>query len=158
MDVLLTEFVYKNAKGETSTRSISNISESGKYIQGFCHTAVMVRTFRKDRIVQILNNPHQINLLATTTELDTPQSNQRSKNELDVCFTGFNAEDKRRLTELALSKDMVIRKSVTVNLAFLCCGINAGPSKCDKAREQGVLALNEYEFISLLETGEVPNS
>ncbi len=53
---------------------------------------------------------------------------------------------------------MVVRRSVTRSLNFLCCGYNAGPKKIEKARAKNVIALNEEQFTQLLDTGEVPES
>jgi BRCT domain type II-containing protein len=59
---------------------------------------------------------------------------------------------------MAESTGMVVRSSVTRSLNFLCCGYSGGPKKIEKARAQNVIALNEEQFIQLLETGEVPES
>lgn len=158
MSTLITKFIYKDSKGNITTRSISKISEQGIYLQGICYSKNKPRTFRKDRIIEMLDNPYEVRLTSISLGKSNPTIKQVSNDELDVCFTGFKSEDKNRLTKLAESKGMIIRKSVTVGLAFLCFGYNAGPSKCNKAREQGVIALNENEFVSLLETGEIPNS
>ena len=47
--------------------------------------------------------------------------------------------------------------SVTKNLAYLCCGQNAGPKKLEKARAQGVTLLTESDFYNLVGTGETPD-
>ena len=60
------------------------------------------------------------------------------------------------MIDLVDNADMVARKSVTVDLNFLCCGANAGPKKIEKAREQGVVVLSEEQFKTLLKTGEIP--
>ena len=75
----------------------------------------------------------------------------------EICFTGFKKEDKERLLKVAANAGLFIRSSVTSKLEYLCCGENAGPKKIDKARHQGIVALTELEFISLIETGEVPD-
>lgn len=51
---------------------------------------------------------------------------------------------------------MVVRGAVTINLEFLCCGYNAGPKKIEKARHHGVIILNESQFKTMLQTGEIP--
>ena len=79
----------------------------------------------------------------------------RKEKLTQVCFTGFSATEKRELTGLAESARIEVVGSVTKNLAFLCTGENAGPSKLEKAREQGVHVLNRKQFEHLLETGEV---
>ncbi|OWP85283.1 hypothetical protein BWK59_00660 [Flavobacterium davisii] len=77
--------------------------------------------------------------------------------KIEICFTGFNPNEKEILTELAKSKGFHIAKSITVNLNFLCCGSNAGESKMAKAIKQEVILLSENEFRTLIETGEIPN-
>jgi NAD-dependent DNA ligase len=160
MSSLQTIFIYQNAKGNVTGRVISDISETETYLQGFCHQAKGLRTFRKDRILEMLNSSEEIqSKLAHYISLN-PDSSMPEKAHylLDVCFTGFKSADKNRLIALAESKDLVIRGSVTRSLNFLCCGYNAGPKKIEKARSQGVIALYEQQFVQLLETGEVPDS
>ncbi|MCI5192690.1 MAG: hypothetical protein D3915_06125 [Candidatus Electrothrix sp. AU1_5] len=74
----------------------------------------------------------------------------------EICFTGFKKADKIKLVELAESEGMVVRGAVTINLEFLCCGYNAGPKKIEKARHHGVIILNESQFKTMLQTGEIP--
>ncbi|WP_373506494.1 hypothetical protein [Thiocapsa sp.] len=75
-----------------------------------------------------------------------------------MCFTGFKAQDKTELKRLAEDWGMVVRSVVASNLDFLCYGYNAGPMKMERARQQGVTILSEYQFRVMLETGEVPES
>lgn len=81
----------------------------------------------------------------------------RKEKLTQVCFTGFSAESKSKLTELAQAANLEVVGSVTKNLAFLCAGENAGPAKLGKAREQGNHILSKEQFIHLLETGEILN-
>jgi NAD-dependent DNA ligase len=75
---------------------------------------------------------------------------------LQVCFTGFSASKKQELIHLANLKNFKVVSSVTKKLVFLCGGENAGPMKIEKAEQQGVQYLNAYQFIQLVETGEIP--
>ena len=77
--------------------------------------------------------------------------------KVEICFTGFSVSEKKELTIFAEQNNFYIAKSITVNLNFLCCGKNAGPSKIKKADEQNVIILNKEEFYNLLETGEIPS-
>ena len=153
-------FIYQDARGNITARVISDISETKEYLQGFCQTANDLRTFRKDRILETLegneNTESKLNYHISVNP--PPKAPPKSHNLLDVCFTGFKSDDKKRIKEQAESKGLTIRSSVTRSLNFLCCGYNAGPKKIEKARSQGVIALNEEQFIQLLETGEVPDS
>ena len=60
MSSLQTIFIYQNAKGNVTGRVISDISETETYLQGFCHQANGLRTFRKDRILEMLNSSEEI--------------------------------------------------------------------------------------------------
>lgn len=155
-----TTFIYQDARGNITAREITDISETEDYLQGYCHLADDLRTFRKDRILEILgdNGDVELKLQHYISISPPPKAPPRSHHLLDVCFTGFKSEDKNRLQEMAESAGLIVRSSVTRNLNFLCCGYNAGPKKIEKARAQNVIALNEEQFIQLLETGEVPES
>ncbi|MEY4767957.1 MAG: hypothetical protein RL637_596 [Pseudomonadota bacterium] len=90
-----------------------------------------------------------------------PKSNKpilkRDANTIDeICFTGFKSADKQRLTKIAIAANMLVRKEVSTNLKYLCCGYNAGPKKLEIAREKNILTLSESQFINLIETGEIP--
>lgn len=79
----------------------------------------------------------------------------RKEKSTQVCFTGFSADEKSELVTLAEEARFEVVGSVTKNLAFLCAGDNAGPSKLEKAREQGVHVLSREQFEHLLETGDL---
>jgi NAD-dependent DNA ligase len=155
-----SQFIYQDSKGNITAREITNISETGTYLQGYCNLANNLRTFRKDRILELLGNGEDVasKVKYYISISPPPKEPLKSQHLLDVCFTGLKSENKQRLKEMAESKGMVVRSSVTNNLSFLCCGYNAGPKKIEKARAQNVIALNEEQFIQLLETGEVPES
>jgi len=155
-----TSFIYQDSRGNITAREITDISETEAYLQGYCHLANDLRTFRKDRILELLGNGDDVeskinHYIAISPP---PKAPPKSHHLLDVCFTGFKSEDKKRLKEMAESIGMIVRSSVTRSLNFLCCGYNAGPNKIEKARAQNVIALNEEQFTQLLETGEVPES
>ncbi len=158
MSINETTFIYQDARGNITARIISDISETNEYLQGFCHTANDLRTFRKDRILEIIKNNDNIDskLNHYISISPPPKAPPKSHHHLDVCFTGFKSDDKKRLIKIAEGKGLIIRSSVTRNLNFLCCGDNAGPKKIEKARAQNVIALNEEQFIHLTETGELP--
>lgn len=149
-------FIYQDAKGNISKREIFAVSSSDDYIQGICRKSNSIRTFRKDRVLEYISDisiiekrlNHFIKANPAPPTIDTKLS--------DICFTGFKKQDKDNLTKLAKQKDLNIRSSVTKNLAFLCCGYNAGPKKIEAARKQGVIVLNEHQFRTMLETGELP--
>ena len=162
----ILSFIYKDAEGNITFREVSDISESDRYLQGLCLKAHALRTFRKDRILEIIkDNSTVIDKLSfyksqfpvsekTLSQFKT-RSNRNHKTE--ICFTGFKKKEKQQLIDLAESSGFFIRTAVTSNLEYLCCGTTAGPKKIEKARIQGVIALNETQFKSLVETGEIPD-
>lgn len=156
------EFIYRNARNETKIQHIENVSISDDHYQGICLASGHLKTFRKDRILEMLSgkensderlNYHLVNA-PPTKESQSRISNKSGKAE--VCFTGFKKDEKARLISFAEDNGMFIRSSVTKKLDFLCCGYNAGPTKIESARHQGVVILTEYQFTHLLETGEIP--
>lgn len=59
------------------------------------------------------------------------------------------------LEVLAIEAGMCVRKTVTKDLVFLCCGPNAGPTKVEGAREKGAFIMFDESFLGMLETGEL---
>ena len=66
-----------------------------------------------------------------------------------ICFTGFTAPEKVLLESIATEKGLRTVHAVTLSLKFLCAGPNAGPSKMERANEQGCIILSEAEFYAL---------
>lgn len=157
------QFIYQDARGNVTARSVENTSESGEYIQGICLKAGGLRTFRLDRVLEYVTSSniderldfHIQNCPPPKTKGESNR-NTNSLGQPEICFTGFKSPDKVSLTKLAEDAGMFIRSSVTTQLNFLCCGYNAGPKKIEKARHQGVVALNENQFKEMLSTGEIP--
>ena len=161
----LKRFIYQDASGNITARIVRNTSESADYLQGICLDANTLRTFRIDRILEFVNSSNIEKRLVFYIKncpppepkpKSTSKRNINTKGQLEICFTGFKSLDKEALIELAQQSNMLIRSSVTTNLDFLCCGDNAGPKKIEKARNQGVIALNENQFEEMLKTGEIP--
>ena len=67
----------------------------------------------------------------------------------EICFTGFNYEERENLEVDAIKKGLKVTKSVTRLLAYLVIGNLPGEKKIEKANEQGVriLTLDEYEQL-----------
>jgi len=150
------EFVYCDAKGKITARRISSVTQNANYIQGFCYHSRAIRTFRRDRVLDL--SPANIdNSLAQFLKNAPPiKTTSPTHSGMEVCFTGYEKSERRELESSAKSKGFLVRKSVTVNLDFLCCGTNAGPKKMKSAREKGCSILNEAETKTFLETGEIP--
>lgn len=158
MDKIST-FIYQNARKNITIQSVSKISENEVYLQGFCTEANGFRTYRKDRILEIIEDGKISEERLEYYRLinPPPMPSAKSLHLLDICFTGFKSDDKKRLKELAENAGFIIRSTVSKNLNFLCCGYNAGPMKIEKAREQGAVAITEEQLIKLIETGEIPD-
>jgi len=71
----------------------------------------------------------------------------------EICFTGFNFEERENLETEAVIKGLKVTKSVTKLLAYLVIGDLPGESKIEKAQENGVriLTLDEYEKMETFE-------
>lgn len=156
-------FIYQDARGAITRRSIPKPSDNGSYITGYCEYSKGNRTFRKDRIIQFFRNQSD---LSDFEKAPLPDPFQRhrykpkpvtKKNYIFViCFTGFSSQHKAGLTNSALNHKFKVVKSVTKDLDFLCTGINAGPKKMEKAEEQGVTLITEDEFHDLAYDGLLP--
>ena len=80
-------------------------------------------------------------------------SESRRDDRPQICFTGFPPSKKEYLSGIAMENGLKVVKSVTVNLEYLCCGENAGPSKLEKAGAQGVAIISEHEFLDTFMDG-----
>jgi NAD-dependent DNA ligase len=154
-------FVYINAKGQVSAQSICNVSHSAEHVQGICNVIKQLRTFRKDRVIKLVETADAASTFLMTVKESDYSHIQLSKPKtqkvtFDVCFTGFKKADKDRLIECANANGMTVRSSVTQNLQLLCCGYNAGPTKVTAARMKGVVILDENQFADFVKTGEIP--
>lgn len=144
-------FIYRDAQGETSERAVHQWREVGRYIEGICLTRKVLRTFRKDRIIQYFDQADT--LLADPFPPPPPKPRQKTQ----ILFTGFKSDKRKTLEQLAKGRGMDVRSTVTQNLIYLCCGSNAGPTKVRKAQEQNVFIIDEKQFLILLDTGELPD-
>ncbi|MBU9849693.1 BRCT domain-containing protein [Rahnella aceris] len=176
-------FVYVTAKNKISAYSLVNACGNDEYLHGFCTTRGHYRTFKEERVIKYFSSYEKAEQFATEmAALPLPEFgfkesgvlHVRKKNykryespgmftpldftgPLEICFTGFKKEDKERLSALAKEAGMIIRKDITVNLHFLCGGYNAGPKKLEVAHKKGTMILHESEFVSLVQTGELPD-
>jgi NAD-dependent DNA ligase len=73
----------------------------------------------------------------------------------EVCFTGFDPDEKEELRGLAEENGFKVVTCVTKNLAILCTGEYPGPSKIKEAMEKGVYIIKRAEFERLVETVEI---
>lgn len=136
------------------------------HIQGWCEKVTAPKTLRVDHVIEFHDTLTEANIYyekaveffeAEGYEYEvTKPTRLSSPDTMDVCFTGFNKQDKANLSDLAAANGMEIRQSVTKHLDILCYGFNAGPKKLEKALAQGVLILNSEQLKTLIGTGELP--
>jgi hypothetical protein len=178
-------FIYQDAKGNLTARSVSVLSETEEHIQAICRSVNAIRTFLKDRIIEkidlnefddiksisirlnerlnyYLENPPPKPIIPQRKKVkyirkDINEIKHPKKKSLEVCFTGFAKVDKTELISLAKAKKLIVRDNVTEWLDILCCGYNAGKNKIVNARHQNVFIMNEKQFRQMLETGEIPS-
>ncbi|WP_421865183.1 BRCT domain-containing protein [Motiliproteus sp.] len=144
-------FEYRNAKDELKRYELKTWQESGHYIKGTCVHDGRYRTFRKDRVSQYLSKHEVLN----TPNPPPPPRIREKPNQLEVLFTGFPKVQRAALEQKATDAQMLVRKTVSKKLTFLVGGPNAGPTKLEKSRAQGVYILSEPQFHQMLVTGEL---
>lgn len=159
-------FLYENAQGEISDRKVDVDQVGTSHFAGFCQRELAQRTFRFDRILGMATLadsgkmvlPEQLRDLLRGYDEQELRRRKRvaAKTCSEILFTGFKKDRRAELEAIATAAGMVVRKNVTTNLDFLCAGSNAGPTKLAEALERGVIALDEQQFLRMLETGEVP--
>ncbi|MDK8463433.1 hypothetical protein [Marinobacter sp. SS13-12] len=145
-------FNYTDSRGHTTDWTVSGWNESGRYIQGVCTVDEQFRTFRKDRINRYLGGSE----VAITVPYTPPPPKIETRPQ--ICFTGFQKAQRATLEAFASDNQMLVRKDVTKDLAFLCCGPSAGPSKVSRARDKGCLVIEESGLRTMVETGVLPES
>lgn len=69
-----------------------------------------------------------------------------------ICFTGFRPDDRERLEKLAEQAGYRVLTGVSARLKVLVTGEAPGPSKLEKARQQGATILSEAEFLAGIST------
>lgn len=156
MDVV--RFVYEDAKGNVSTREVAQWADDGWQLKGICSSDSRFKTFRRDRIVEVLTDPDPLVAMQRPTHL-APQQDPSTitlSPSLEILFTGFPKARRTALEGYASEAGMRLRKTVSKELSFVCAGPNAGPTKLRKAQGQGVAVLDEADLVWLLETGEMP--
>lgn len=147
-------FIYEDANGKTSTREVSDFSDDGIYIEGFCHSRQALRTFRRDRVVEFLEGEERLGPMIDPEDfVEKPFADRPG---MEILFTGFSEDERFDLENDAADAGLEVRKTVTKNLAFLCTGPRAGSSKLAKAREQGCTILVKSQLERMLLTGELP--
>lgn len=150
-------FVYCNTAGEVSERTVSQWTEAGHYIKGHDVAKGRVLTFRKDRIQNYLDGSETLVKVAISAPPPRPRRDAPPDERPQILFTGFASVQRAMLEQHADAKGVRVVQTVTKGLTFLCAGPNAGPSKVEKARAQGVYIVSESQLRELLETGVLPD-
>ncbi|HDR1413177.1 WYL domain-containing protein [Pasteurella multocida] len=155
-------FSYTDAEGNFTTRTVDVMYVDDVYIKGFCHKQNDSRTFRADRIVgDIVMNGQRYNVddwleLNNSTVLSTSKPQITSSLNLEVCFAGFEKENKEILEQKAIDSGLTVCSSVTQNLKFLVIGPAIQHKIMKLAQEVNATLLSEFEFLEMIETGEIP--
>lgn len=161
------QFIYRDARGNITLREVvSAIPVGDNYLQCFNAEKNEVRTFRRDRILEIISDEDEAYVderlkwyrdnAPAAISRPTKEIKWNSDHSPEICLTGFKKEDKERLTELAESKGFYVASKVTSNLKILVCGYNAGPAKKKRAQAIQAMILSEPQFGEYLNTGEIP--
>jgi BRCT domain type II-containing protein len=80
-----------------------------------------------------------------------PKTKRPNPSTLAVCFTGFRPEEKDNLKKLAEQVGYRVLTGVSGHLNILVTGPAPGPSKIEKARQQGITILSEAEFLAKMD-------
>lgn len=168
------KFSYRDAKGDLSERELIQWSENSVYIQGRSASDSFPKTFRKDRIVEVLfgaelllndaaptaprlqHKPKPSALAALEASFSTPQPKTPPGGVNQILFTGFAAAYRAELEQKAVDFGMRVMTTPGKTLTFLCYGDNAGPTKVVKAQEAGAFIIDAEQFLNLITTGEMP--
>jgi len=145
-------FVYAY---EDDRREIKSWREEEGYIVGFDLSDGKVKTFRKDRILRYLDGTESLLLDPYTGPPLRQKKYQDSPPH--IIFTGFPKAKKAELEAQATQAGMRVCATVTQDCAYLVAGPNAGPRKLETAKAVGALILDGEQFLSMLETGEIPD-
>lgn len=148
-------FIYKNAKGDVSERTLTRWSENSRYLQGRNEVDTLPRTYRKDCIVQFLEG-EELLLNEAAPPAPEPKPKAAPDDRPQILFTGFKSSAREALERTAAGQGLRVMKTAGKALAFLCIGDTAGPAKVEKAREAGAFILDELQLQALFESGELP--
>lgn len=148
-------FIYCNAEGEVSERTLAQWFEAGHYVKGHDVAKGRVLTFRKDRVREYLDGSESLLKGPSATPPPKPARHAPPESRPQMLFTGYGAAQRNALEAQASAAGLAIVKTVTKSLTFLACGPTAGPAKIDKARAQGVYIVADQHLQALLQTGEL---
>lgn len=148
-------FIYCNAEGEISERTLSQWFEAGHYVKGHDVAKGRVLTFRKDRVREYIDGGGALLKDPNGGPPPKPARQAAPESRPQMLFTGYGAAQRKALEAQASDAGLAIVQTVTKGLTFLACGPNAGPAKIEKARAQGVYIVSDQHLNALLQTGEL---
>ncbi|MCG9790659.1 hypothetical protein L1D61_26375 [Vibrio mediterranei] len=164
--------VYDNSKSGPKVQIIHNakraIAGYYEYVQGWSEKHGTPVTLRTDRIKGVFDTVEEAEQsLASSIPLLPPKEfkylpegeyfRKDSGSALEVCFSGFNADNRKLLESRAREVGMLVRTRVTTNLHVLVAGKRVGPAKQMQAVALGAFILNEDQFLLLAQNGELPD-
>ncbi|WP_095119133.1 BRCT domain-containing protein [Pseudomonas sp. Irchel s3f10] len=162
------KFSYRDAKGDLSQRELIQWSENSVYIQGRSDSDTFPKTYRKDRIIEVLLGAELLlneaappsprlqhdrkppALVASEAASQTPDPKMSPGRINQILFTGFAAAQRAELEQKALEYGLKVMSTAGKTLTFLCYGENAGPTKVSKALEAGAFIINSEQFLNLI--------
>lgn len=152
------KFDYEDAKGNISTREVSQWKDDGWLLKGICSNDERRKTFRRDRIKAVHTEGDSLRPISIPQHLVDQAITliKKRSDSLEILFTGFAKARRAQLEAAANESGMRVCKTVTVGLSFVCGGPTAGPTKLRNAQAKGIPVLDESDFLKLLETGEMP--
>ncbi len=167
------EFDYENASGAESHRTVEVYAVDEAYFEGFCHKALETRTFAISRVIgkvvvhdtgEVLSawkwaaqassdarNPGVVDI-GRDDRHQSADPYEPEDSGIEILFTGFSRSQRQDLEEMAEAAGMIVRKSVTKGLTYLCIGSNAGPSKMAQATDAGACIIELDGFLDLLKS------
>ena len=155
--------VYKNRFNEVNPYYVEILSEDETYLEVFGLWNPKYKTFKKENVLSRPTTLEMANLEATELQknyqIHVPEVRGPRKmnieDKLEVCFTGFKANERKELETIAEAEGLFVRGSVTRQLGLLVLGENAGWKKVSTARKQGIACVSGKDgFEDFLETGE----
>ncbi|NCB64502.1 MAG: hypothetical protein EOM52_13115 [Clostridia bacterium] len=79
-----------------------------------------------------------------------PKSRRLRDGKPEICFTGFRPDERQELESIAEQSGYKVVKSVTTKLGVLVTGEAPGPSKLEKAKQQGTEIMDMGQFIAMI--------
>lgn len=119
-------------------RKLDKSDSLGRYIKGVTIEAEQFRTCLKFRVIEYVNAGEAL-LLDPYPSPPQPVVRKPSSTEPEMLFTGFEAQRRKVLEYMEREHRLSVKATVTMKLALIVGGYNAGLGKLRKAMKQGAL-------------------